>query len=104
MTVTASSTSSGSDAEDHMLPLTPDSKRSYRRARCAPISHRGSPTSRHSKMKPNRGVHPYCRPPSCFEEEHLGHKLSGRPVNDDESSEPMTPTVGPAIGYSSSNI
>lgn len=99
VTTTATTTSS-SDSEDNM-PLTPDSKYSYRIGR-APIPPRQSPTSCRSQKQ--RGFHPYRESPSSFKEEHLGYKLLGRPFNDDNSSEPMSVEVGPVVIYSSGNI
>ncbi|KAG1738048.1 hypothetical protein EDD22DRAFT_959589 [Suillus occidentalis] len=81
-------TTSGSDAED-ILPATPDSKHSYRTSRVA-APPRGLPTLRHCRKPHNLGSHPYLQPSSSFEEEHLGHKILGGPVNDDESSEPLS--------------
>ncbi|KAG2109361.1 uncharacterized protein F5147DRAFT_798592 [Suillus discolor] len=82
-------TTSGSDAEEDILPLTPDSKHSYRMG-CAHILPRRSPTLSRFQRPRNRGSHPYCRPSPSLEEEYLGSKLLGRPSNSDDPSESMS--------------
>lgn len=85
----SAATTSGSDAEEDILPLTPDSKRSYRTG-CAHIPPRRSPALSHFRRQRNRGSHPYRRPSPSFEEDYLGSKLLGRPSNSDDSAESMS--------------
>ncbi|KAG2109372.1 uncharacterized protein F5147DRAFT_760757 [Suillus discolor] len=88
----SAATTSGSDTEEDILPLMPDSKSSYRTG-CAHILPRRSPTLSHFQRQRNRGSHPYHRPSPSFEEEYLGSKLLGRPFNSDDSSESISSRV-----------